>query len=304
MAARLADLRAKRVAAAQPPSLPQPVTPTSKVGGLSTNEVHEGGGCGGGRNFRSIAEWLEAVRPGYGKFAPPFVECGYDDMEMLCDIRVSRSDAFRLFTEGGAKPPQALMIEKALDSVGAISNDAPQVFFHGARRGRGPTEWLESVKKGYGRFAHAFAATGYEDLQDITVCATDTHPVIRIQHLCVSIRARAHKRTRCSQIPPVTKASVTRQHALVAHPSVSVSVRGSHTHATHSPCSTRSTPPPTPLSRSPYSPLRPACPSRILTNGHVIAPPFPPSLHTAGQLSGHPDSGATYQRCRRRPSAV
>jgi hypothetical protein len=161
MAARLAELRAKRVAAAQPPSFPH--NATDKVGAL-VSTTSEGGG-----SFRSIAEWLEAVRPGYGKFAPEFDECGYDDMEMLCDIQVSHDDALRLFQMGGAKPPQALMMVKALDSVGAISDDAPQVFFHRARRGRGPKEWLESVKKGFGLFSPAFAAAGYEDLGDIKV---------------------------------------------------------------------------------------------------------------------------------------
>jgi hypothetical protein len=158
MAARLAELRAKRVSAQH---LPVSTTQTQSHGGalFPTTTVSTG--------RVDIVDWLNAFRPGYGKFAAPFVECGYADMEMLCDIQVSHNDALGLFQVVGAKPPQALMMARALESVGAISDDAPRVTV--LLRCHGPRQWLESVKEGYDRFAPAFAAAGYEDLEDIVV---------------------------------------------------------------------------------------------------------------------------------------
>jgi hypothetical protein len=88
---------------------------------------------------------------------------------MLQEVKIRLDDARVLLRDSGAKPPQATVMLTSLTKLGAICEEAPPVF-EVPRQHVGPERWLDTVKRGYaGRFAAAFAAHGYDDVQDLTV---------------------------------------------------------------------------------------------------------------------------------------
>ena len=74
----------------------------------------------------------------------------------------------QLLTGAGAKQLQVLRVAAAL--VDAL--DYPPIYV--ASCFTGPADWLDSIKLGYGaRFAAAFAASGFDDTEDIKLCPPD-----------------------------------------------------------------------------------------------------------------------------------
>ena len=111
---------------------------------------------------------------GYSRFAATFVERGWGDVGDVQTQRLTPQELIDVMREAGALRPQIARVRAALLVIGGLYYDAPAAREGddgGASHMRGPVEWLDSIKHGYGpRFAAAFAYSGYEDVDDLKVC--------------------------------------------------------------------------------------------------------------------------------------
>ena len=154
----------------------EPVPPSKRSSGIKTTARSAG------RKVGTIEDWLDHIKPGYAaRFGPAWKDGGgyYDLEDVLYDANdeLSLSLLQTILAPAGAKAVDLRRIAGAVRQLATFGPTFMELDVGTYEAARSPEfeprayselcQWLESVKTGYARFAAAFAAAGYEDLDDL-----------------------------------------------------------------------------------------------------------------------------------------
>jgi hypothetical protein len=111
-----------------------------------------------GSGAPAIAEWLETVAAGLGRYEQCFAAAGFTTIDDVRKYAPPRVELTALLSKAGAGRPQ----------VGRISVAVAKLRFPEARVGLDAlVEWLDRVSPGYSIFAEPMFAGGYHSLHDL-----------------------------------------------------------------------------------------------------------------------------------------